>query len=54
MAETRIKLTDKHFAKLPDGKDSVWATDGFSFDEAERSLRKETGDMADINVKVNV
>ncbi|WP_238810342.1 hypothetical protein [Bacillus velezensis] len=52
--KTRIKLTDKHFAKLPDGKDSVWATDEFSFDEAEKSLRKETVDTGGINVKVNV
>ncbi|MFL6977034.1 hypothetical protein R7M47_05160 [Bacillus inaquosorum] len=52
--KTRIKLTDKHFAKLPNGKDSVWATDGFSFDEAEKSLRKEAVDAADINVKVTV
>ncbi|MEZ3605464.1 hypothetical protein OB894_01530 [Bacillus subtilis] len=54
MAGTRIKLTDKHFAKLPDGKDSVWATDEFSFDEAEKALRKETVDTGGINVKVNV
>lgn len=39
-----VYLGDKYLGPItPDevSKDSVWVTDGFSFEEAEKALRKE-------------